>query len=303
MELRLEIRYFHPMKRAGHFLVSKFRGYRSKETLKALVFSVLLGSFLLSSLSCQQNPSDSQESESAVISKAHRMMDESNFDGAVQLLDSQAHRWSSSERFLITWASAYALRAGLRVENYWDLVVGFDAFAPQRASSLAEAPLISQDKIPKELGEEERKILSRLNDSWKDFRELQRQANKIPLLSKSSKGDLTRARDILSSTQSRGARLYRALVIVTHLKVDLVQADEWFQSAQRISNPLCSAELQYLSFWLNESLFWVHEGLGDMSRAYPENESQYQRIRDDLQKGRAVLSFLSPRTWRGQWCR
>lgn len=298
-----EIRYFHTMKRAGYFLFLKFRGCTSKESLKAVVFSMLLGTCSLSILSCQQNPSDSQESENAVISKAHRMMDESNFDGAVRYLDSKSAQWSSSERFLITWASAYALRAGLRVENYWDLVVGFDAFAPQRAPLPAEAPLIGQDKIPKELGEEEKKILTRLNDTWKDFRELQRQADKIPLLSKSSTGDLSRARDILSSTQSRGSRLYRALVIVTYLKADLVQADEWFQSAQSKSNPLCSAELQYLSFWLNDSLYWVHEGLGDMSRAYPENESQYQRIRDDLQKGRAVLSFLSPRTWRGQWCR
>jgi hypothetical protein len=181
-------------------------------------------------------------------------------------------------------------------------MVGYDVFAVQRAIDSVDLPLIPLSKLPKTLGSDEKKIVQSLNETWKNFRQVQRKAEKVPLLRLSSAQDLSNARGILSKAQSRGARLYRALIIVTLLKAELTQADEWFQKLKESENFFCSLEAQYLMSWLMESFFWVSEGLRDLGQAYPENEPSYQRSRNDIDTARKAVFVLFPRWPEVSWC-
>ncbi len=253
---------------------------------------VFLLVFLLGSgLSCQ-NSQTKEDEEDQKIAKATRMIDDGNYDGAISLLESYLSTQTAGERVKITLASAYAGRAGVRVENFWDLLIGFDAFDPHKKPEVIEH-LIPLEKRPRGLSEDEKKLLDRLNSAWNEFRFLQRKADKVPLVDPAKRGDLMRARDLLADTPSRGSKLYRALLTVSFLKSDFASATLWYESWAKKNYRMCEPESRNLGVWIYRSMKLVQEGLIDFSVAYPEHYENYLRMRNQIQAALSLVDIFS----------
>ncbi|MBL7546124.1 MAG: hypothetical protein JNL11_20055 [Bdellovibrionaceae bacterium] len=244
--------------------------------MKRIGFLVFIVSTIIFS-SCHKARNTPAES---AVAKATVYIDQGDYDFAIQILEDSLLFEENSETRLVL-ASAYAGRAGIKVENYWDYLIGFDAFAKDKTEAMYP-DIIPMNLVPESIDQEAKETLKILNDQYKDLQKLNAKAEKIPVVEPEALQDLMRARSILSKTTSSGSRLYRSLLTAVVVKSEFAEFDkvvkEWIAAEQNF----CFSLVAELPTWLADTLDLVSEGLDDLGKAYPDQNADYQSMRTKI---------------------
>ncbi|MFN7904346.1 MAG: hypothetical protein ACK5P5_04125 [Pseudobdellovibrionaceae bacterium] len=237
------------------------------------------------------NKAEDKNSQENQISQANQYIDQGQYSSAIQILEESLQN-NDSERARMTLASAYAGRSGIRVETYFDFLVGFDAFVKNKKPQ--DFPdLISQNQIPEGLDERGMDFIRHVNKQHKELKQLQKRADKIPSIGPSQRSDLARARVVITNVTTPGSKLYRALLAAIILKSEVVRGELLIQSWSKTNFNFCKPEAPAVATWLWQTLSLISDGLNDAGQAYPENNVHYQTLRKDLILGMNFLQAMN----------
>lgn len=253
---------------------------------KLLLFSL---SLLLVS-SC--GPRKDKAVEREPLEQAYRKLDQGNVDVAIADLE-ELRKTDSRPEVLEALASGYALRAGLKVENYWGFLVGF------------RAPLLNVEKI------ENSGTMARWRRLWGQFdghiewpqpkgfaawaemlasAELWRERiESLPEITESGELDLLRALELLKDHPKPGARLYRALLALIVVKHRVVLGmTGWGLVEERVtqlaieakpaelSALVCGLNLPSFQAWARDLLLVFQGATEDLVVSFPSQEKDFK---------------------------
>ena len=257
-------------------------------TFKLIAVSLICSSLCLISCNKAEDERDSSDNQ---IDRATRYIDQGQYDSAINILEDVIQK-EDNHRARMILASAYAGRTGIRVETYWDFLVGFDAFAKNRTPQ--DFPdLIPANKIPSSLDEKGKDLFKRINEQFKELQRLQKKADKIPTVTTAQRKDLAQARIVLTPLTTPGSKLYRALLAAVMIKSDFTRGERLIQSWSQTQFNLCQPVATDLANWLWQTLSLASDGLNDAGQAYPEENDGYQRIRRDIGIGLRALQSVN----------
>lgn len=241
-------------------------------------------------ISCGE-PKNTADSEDSQIAKATRFIDQGDYDKAIELLES-LHAKSPSARGATVLASAYAGRAGIKVENYWNLIVGYNAFAKERTTEVIP-DLIPRERFPRNADPEVKAFLENVNVQAKELQGLRKKAEEVPRIEPRFTDDLHRAREVLLQAPSAGAKLYRALLTVVILKSDVEQTEGVYNQWKNRRFNFCRPEAVTMVEFIYSSMVLVNETLEDLKVVYPEEKENYSKVQRELQLGISFTENLA----------
>ncbi|GEM_PF-2204571 len=225
--------------------------------------------------------------------KATTYIDQGDYTSAIELLEDTLKHEDTYEVRLVL-ASAYAGRAGVKVENYWDYLIGFDAFAKDKGPEMFP-DLVPADALPEALDDKSKDQLKMLNENFKDLQRLEKKASKVPLVAETDRPDLVRARELLERTSTPSSKLYRSLLTVVLVKSEIQDGKALVTTWSDKKFDPCFPIAKGFSAWLSKVLDLVSDGLNDLGKAYPDDDVNYQTMRADVDKGNAhtrqILSY------------
>jgi hypothetical protein len=243
--------------------------------LKLLKPMSLVLSFVIFLTSCytyvQREPGEAR------VDRAMHLMDEGRFDEAIAELKIVQEQ-NPSEKNSQLLASAFAGRAGLRVEDYWDFVVGFKPWKDLEVSEELPVSLFELQKLKETFGDklsdEDRKKFLKLQEEFKELARLRKRVETIPSVSKEKRSDLTEGLRILSAAETRGGRLYRAILGLVILKSSFEDGVTLATRWQSENFVVCSRTFPDLMDWVGTSFDGLQQILGDLGKAFPNEQSE-----------------------------
>lgn len=247
---------------------------------------------IASTLAASCGPRKDQVVEREPLEQAYRKLDQGEVDQAIGDLTEMRKRDTRPE-VAEALASAYALRAGLRVENYWGFLVGF------------RAPLLSVEKI------ENSGTMARWRRLWGQFdghvewptpkglvawaemlasAEIWRERiESLPPLTAQGELDLMQAIEILKDHPKPGARLYRALLSLIVVKHRVVLGmDGWAEVESQVvalgASPkvddvqklLCAINLPSFQTWARDLLLVFQSATEDLVVSFPSQAKDFE---------------------------
>lgn len=246
----------------------------------------------LSLVAC--SPKKDASFEKDPVDGAVRKLDEGDVNGAIADLEDLA---GHDARPLVkqTLASAYAARAGLRVENYWGFLVGFRAplvnlQQVENSGSFSQVRRIIAQLNGQVETKEEAEGLGRLAKVFGTMELWQERINELPTVSGAEREDIQKAIDVLADTPTRGGHLYRALLGLVTFKSDLAngftgwtglanhlkQFDLKHPKAAKNSKILCDVDVRSFANWSAAVVARLASTAEDIAGAYPAKESEIQ---------------------------
>ena len=264
--------------------------------LKLFILSVFL--IFLSACHKKQTP----QSIRKTTEKATVMIDRGEYNAAIELLEneltspvlneSQMTSAEEREELNLVLASAYAARAGVKIENYWDYLIGFDVFAKTKStdSSSSTLDMIPESMVPENIDLETKDKIKKINTNIKDLQAIEQKAAKIPLISESGSSDILRARYFLKNTVKASSKLYRSMLTAVQLKYHLAQKTQLLIKTLNNQSDWCAIHISELSTWLGEALSLINDGLEDLAVAIPSEKENYKRMQADIYKQQQDLT-------------
>lgn len=260
--------------------------------MKKLVRFFLILSFLLIT-SCHKTNKVSPAADR--IDKATLMIDRGEYDSAIEILEGAINNHEATPKMRLVLASAYAGRAGVKVENYWDYLVGYDVFVKEPSED-PFPDLIPSERIPENLKDDDKKQITLLNGYYKDFQRLENKTSKIPSIDRKYRNDIYHARKVIKNIDAPSVRLYRSMLTAVVVKSEIVEGNQvvkmWADSQFR----LCQNTMPNYSDWLIQVLDLVSDGLNDLGHAYPDENESYQSVRNEIKNGIQLTETLQNQT-------
>ncbi|WP_413612466.1 hypothetical protein [Bdellovibrio sp. HCB-110] len=194
------------------------------------------------------------------MSKGFSMMDQGHYDEAISYFAELA---ASDPHYHVKMAlaSAYAGRAGVKIEQIYSFVV-----VKNISSNYLRLTGLAIDKQTSEL----MNTLARYSEQW----------NRIPDATTNARRDLQSALKALEGTKEPGARLYSATLRVVLLKSSVVEGVKSWKI--KTTQKVCTDDLRPYFDWglrIVEGLLFLAE---DLRGAFPEREQEYQDIHSRL---------------------
>ncbi|WP_413560450.1 hypothetical protein [Bdellovibrio sp. HCB209] len=161
-------------------------------------------------------------------------------------------------------ASAYAARAGIKIENIYNFIAV--KHEPQMRLQLSGLNFSEQT-----------------NETVKSLEAFLAQWEQVPNVSKDGRLDLDKAVKILSETDNSGARLYSAMLRVVVLKRNVGDGvQQWDLRFNSTSKKICTKDIQPWWDWA-ERVFGVLDKLGtDIELAFPKKQEELRQYREQL---------------------
>ncbi|HWU44523.1 MAG TPA: hypothetical protein VN132_13825 [Bdellovibrio sp.] len=200
---------------------------------------------MLSLLSCA--PKEEPVTREQALSKGYAMLDRKQYDEAIHYFANLAEQ-DSHFRVKLAWASAYAARAGIKIETIYAFVT---AKNPQKSETLQLYGL-TFDKQAKALFEN----LQSYEAVW----------NKIPAISTPAREDLQQAVAILSDSANPGVRLYSAALRAVILKSIISEGLRNWNLTQQKN---CVSEIKPFWDWSLQVVENLIQLAQDLEGAYP----------------------------------
>ncbi len=245
----------------------------------------LIAACLLFLGSCQKKEESISDQESQT-QKAIQLTEQGRFEEALSILHRESEK-NPSERLQVLKASVYAARAGIKVENYWGFVVGYE-------SLLGPAETPTQDALG-DLPEVARGPLKGLKNELAILKMVSRRIEKIPTVTDAQRADLLLAQEALQETQSAGARLYRGVLGIIILKASILEASTVIaESAEAIKTP-CAKNWDLGIQWLRFNYEILHGILQDLQVAFPSQKSAIAQIQSQIQMKDISLERVCPK--------
>lgn len=226
--------------------------------------------------------------------KATVLIDKGDYSSAIELLESEmnspAFTSDNREELSLVLASAYAARAGIKIENYWDYLIGFDTFVKTIESANSNFDMIPESMVPENLDLETKEKIKQINANIKNIKAIEQKAAKIPLISESGSSDILRARYFLKSTVKPSSKLYRSMLTAVQLKHHLSQKTQFLIKTLNNESDWCAIHISELSSWIDEALSLIDDGLEDLAVAIPSEKENYKRMQTDIYKQQQDLT-------------
>ena len=254
--------------------------------MKSLILVFLIGVF---ALSCDKK--QSREDEQTRLEKANALMGRADYDGAIRLLE-DLKKSKHGPQVPLTLASAYAARAGVRVEKYWGFLVGEKVLGETPAQPSEDLPIIDPKTLPANLPAEVKAAVENLNKNLLEADRIRRRVRLLPYVEYEKRADLSRAVEVLTEVPTQGGHLYRGIleaILFRSAAADIVKL-----SAELIKNPeqLCTKKLTTLIDWLDYSQKILDHFFADGAEAFPKKNLEFKRLREDLQKWGGLLEQI-----------
>lgn len=244
---------------------------------------------LLALVSCQ-NKAD-QESEDVQLQRATRNIDKGEYNDAIQSLQTLKTK-STNPKVVMTLASAYAGRAGIKVDQYWGFVVGYESLLPEFADSdkvKSQKYAISSQWIAKIPSEQDRKSAEELNKILVQMDGILARIERIPYVAREHREDLHTAVSELSELKTQGSALYKAILEVILLKSAIEDTRTIFESLrQKGSN--CERSGQELLTWVKYSWQLLTQIFEDVAVAYPSKKESIEKVASPIRPAASLLS-------------
>jgi hypothetical protein len=253
----------------------RLRGSQHMKFKAQILILILVGWGALSA--CQNESARHQDP----LDKAYQKIDRGEYSSAIDDLNALSQTDPRPE-VLVTLASAYAGRAGIKVAQYWGFVIGFKA-PLLNADDIAVGPTVqSLKKIEKQAGSKlsqaELQALGefvRAMELWDLYKD---RIEAIPTVSGEPEQDLLSAVDVLSRVQTPGGRLYRAILNLILLKSMVVASPEATNEFSTViektlsgdTEAFCKFDFVQLGNWLTPVSQQLGETLSDLVIAFPE---------------------------------
>lgn len=223
---------------------------------------ILLFAFVFSLLSChgKEEPVTREKS----LSKGFSLLDQGIYDEAIEYFaDLAAH--DPHYHVKMAWASAYAGRAGVKLEQLYSFIVVKNV-EPLEFSLLG----LPKDKQASEL----MKQLSKYVEHW----------NHIPVVVTEKRNDLSSAVKILDGLDQPGARLYSAALRLVIIKSAVLTGMEtWKVSTEvKAKAKICTDDLYPYFKWAFRILDEVISLSADLQVAFPDRKKEYEDISNRL---------------------
>lgn len=233
-----------------------------------LFLTLILLTFSLFACQSKEEP----ETREKALSRGFAMMDEGKNEQAIEYFKNLAQK-DPHFHVKLAWASAYANRAGVRIEK----IYSFAVLATKTQDFKVQFQGLSFDRQTEELIKNINTYLAR----W----------NKIPVLDVQARADLQNALDVIRKDQEPAVRVYAAILRLVLLKS--VTA-EGFESLRVLhGEKVCGDQLNVFFDWgmqLLEQLAILSE---DLEKSFPKNPESFRDTKNkvrDLQKQAKKLS-------------
>ncbi|MDG0815866.1 outer membrane protein assembly factor BamD [Bdellovibrio svalbardensis] len=248
---------------AGHYSSAPMPNVMRK--IRLLSYIVLLGSLL--SCSAKEQPATRE----SALSSGFKMLDRQQYDEAIQYFSGLAEK-DPHYQVKLAWASAYAARAGVKIETIYAFVTAKNSAVPNLQIRIKEVPLDHQT----------RGLLANLStyaEIW----------NKIPSVGQSAREDLQKAVAILKQDQIPGVRLYSAALRVVILKSSIEEGlRNWDQNSRR---RLCLHDVKPYWDWALRVLDGLTQLSQDLEGAFP-SKKEFSEARVNLERLRSDAAAL-----------
>lgn len=219
---------------------------------------ILLFAFVFSLLSCQGKEEPVTREKS--LSKGFSLLDQGSYDEAIEYFaDLAVH--DPHYHVKMAWASAYAGRAGVKLEQLYSFIVVKNV-EPLEFSLLG----LPKDKQTSEL----MKQLSKYVEHW----------NHIPVVVTEKRNDLSSAVKILDGLEQSGARLYSAVLRLVIIKSAVLTGMETWNVSTKAK--ICTEDLYPYFKWALRILDEMISLSADLQVAFPDRKKEYEGISDRL---------------------
>lgn len=273
------------------------------------VLLLFLGWMLVSA--CQNEPATRREDP---LAKGYQQIDRGEYDLAISDL-TQLSQKDPRPEVLVTLASAYAARGGVKVADYWGFVIGFKAPlvnsealpVSEAAKSLQKIARQTKGKLKPEEAEAFGGIMKALA-LWELYKD---RIDAIPTSDGERARDLATATRILERVQTPGGRLYRAILNLILFKSAVVASDgSWdeFEAAvtealKGDADKLCTFDVSRFTERLQPMSYRLAETLTDLMIAYPEQVLSLKPAADEVERMDLTLNEASSQLRSKKVCR
>lgn len=253
----------------------------------AWVYQLFIAVLFLSNLSCQGQKAADRDP----LADSNQKIDKGDYDGAIAQLEELR---TKDARPLVksALASAYAGRAGLKVEKLWDFVKALNA-PPVTEESVKKSSVFlqSQDVISKNalvLGKGSENELEQLAQSMAAFQEYRLKIESLPYIPQNKRNDLRLGAAVLKDADSKGAHLYRAILNLVFLRSELQDGFKYWGDvseelkkldSENRKNPknkqiLCSVKISEFQDWLDQQFDRVTDISEDLRFSFPSKSEE-----------------------------
>jgi hypothetical protein len=224
------------------------------------------------------------------LNEGFHKIDQEDYDGAISYLE-DLNEGSSDSRIKMALASAYAGRAGLKIENFWNFAKAMRGPAIDE-QALQQQPVYIHNKsnvdiVSAFVPEQTRTDLNQLFLTMAAFSIYRERLALYPYVKPAQRTDLQRASDVLAGTTNPGARLYRATINSVILRSELDDGfDVWGSIENKLSDAIryplsipqamCTPLTGDLTQWLNQQFELTKVISQDMGIAFSSQASQFK---------------------------
>lgn len=254
---------------------------------------------VLASLSACQNPSPSKIRDPLESSYQH--IDREEYDLAIEELTLLSETDTRPE-VLVTLASAYAARGGIKVQQYWGFVIGFRSPLLSVKDLRVNPTVDSLKKVAKQAdGNVSATDLEALGGViraltlWDLYKE---RIDAIPVVEGAANDDILAAVETLSSVHTPGGRLYRAILDLILFKSAATTGEQPWNGFGKVlektlkgdTHSLCEFDFGQFTSWLRPLSERLDETLSDLAIAFPEQQPTLQPAQAQVREMDATLT-------------
>lgn len=261
------------------------------------MLAVALGLIILVSFGCNRShPIDPSEPH---VEEAYQMIDDGQYTEAIDLFWSLLQN-EDTPTIRIGLTSAYAARAGILVQSYWDLVLPLIKTQPEnhkdRVEKFKKEWKLLILKLPSEtqvtLAANEAQILK----AYENLENFKTRFEKIPLLTRLDQvGDINMARSIIKDEASRGAHLYRSLLSLVLFRYEanesLNQFNQVIAAVQQTKS--CSPQLKLWVMHLDSIATLISDLILDLKISYPNKVNEIEPFEKDFKNHSESINSLN----------
>ncbi len=239
------------------------------------------------SVSCQEKK-DNFATQESVTQHAISLMEDGKNSEAIQILKNENEK-RPSERVQMLLASAYAGRAGIKVENYWGMIIGHESLIKTPQELEGKNDDLNLEELLGSLSPEIKKSLKGLDTNLYNLQRIQRRITQIPVVKEDQASDLALGIDVLKDTHSEGARLYRAILEVIVIRSSIDQGVQLISRASSGKSSLCTEDFGLAIQWIQYTYALLQDTLSDINVAFPSQKKPVEDIQNQL---RSVIEDL-----------
>lgn len=270
--------------------------------VQKIVLSALL---LLALVSCQGQKASDRDP----LSDSYQKIDSGDYDGAIAQLE-ELHSKDQGPQIKMALASAYAARAGLKIEKLWNFVKALQA--PRLTDeSIKKSQIFQQmqsliDKNKSLLNSTAQDDLNQAAKAMAAFEDYRLRLETLPYVTEEKRLDLARASAVLEGSSTKGSRLYRAILNLVNLRSSLKDGFNYWNDVNgelkkldpeltknlRNQNILCAVKITKFQSWLSAQFQQLQEISQDIGFAFPSKYQELKEFDTSIQKYKKEIPEL-----------